>query len=112
MSVAGGCAAVQLGARAVAAAAELKHGAGLTLRKVCRVLENLCGLKTTAGGLAQAFQRAAQKLQADYEELGREIARAPVVHTDETSWWVGGPQSLWVFAKNSAQPATLYRHKR
>lgn len=109
MSVAAGAAAVQLGARAVAAAAQLKHGIGLTLRKSCRVLELLCGLRTTAGGLAQAFQRAGQKLQADYEQLGREMAASPVVHTDETSWWVAGPQSLWVFAREGENPATLYR---
>jgi transposase len=81
MSVAAGAAAVQLGARAVAAAAQLKDEIGLTLRKSCRVLELLCGLRTTAGGLAQAFQRAGQKLQADYEQLGREMAAYPVVHT-------------------------------
>ena len=103
MSVAAGAAAVQLGARAVAAAAQLKHGIGLTLRKSCRVIELLCGLRTTA------FQRAGQKLQADYEQLGREMAASPVVHTDETSWWVAGPQSLWVFAKEGENPATLYR---
>lgn len=109
MSMAGGCAAVQWGARAVAAAAELKHGAGLTLRKVCRVLERLCGLRSTPGGLAQAFQRAGQKLEADYQELCQQMAASPVVHTDETSWWVGGPQSLWVFAKEAPNPTTLYR---
>jgi hypothetical protein len=93
----------------VAAAAQLKHGIGLTLRKSARVLELLCGVRTTAGGLAQAFQRAGQKLQADYEQLGREMAASPVVHTDETSWWVAGFQSLWVFAREGTSAANKKR---
>ena len=45
MSTAGGCAGVQLGARAVALASELKHGLGLTLRKSARVLQVLAVCK-------------------------------------------------------------------
>ena len=72
MSTAGGCAGVQLGAHAVAIAADIKHGLGLTLRKTCRALwlpfghelraEWLGGLRVSAGGLLQAFVRSAEKL--------------------------------------------------
>lgn len=109
MSTAGGCAGVQLGARAAALASELKHSLGLTLRKSCRVLALLGGLRVSPGGLAQLFQRGADKLAAEERALHRQILAAPVLHTDETSWWQGGPCSLWVFSTPGAQGASFYR---
>jgi len=108
-STAGGCAGVQLGARAVAVAAELKHSLGLTLRKSCRALALLGGLRVSPGGLAQAFQRAAQKLADEDEALRAQLLAAPVLHTDETSWWQSGPCSLWVFTTPGRKGVTLYR---
>ena len=108
-STAGGCAGVQLGARAVAIAAELKHGLGLTLRKSCRVLALLGGLRVSPGGLAHAFQRASEKLALEDTALHTQLLTAPVVHTDETSWWQNGPCSLWVFTTPGEQAVTLYR---
>jgi hypothetical protein len=91
-------------------AAELKHGLGLTLRKTARTLEMFTGLKVSAGGLAQAFKRMGKKLDPEYEEIKKEMREAAVVHSDETSWWVGKPQSLWVFCNpDKERPATLYR---
>ena len=109
MSTAGGCAGVQLGARAAALACELKHGLGLTLRKSGRVLALLGGLRVSPGGLAQLFQRGAEKLAGEEAALQRQILAAPVLHTDETSWWQGGPCSLCVFATPGPQGATFYR---
>lgn len=109
MSTAGGCAAVQLGARAVAIAAELKHGLGLTMRKTCRALSLLGGLRVSAGGLAQAFQRTAEKLTQEDASLHAQMLAAPVLHTDETSWWRNGPCSLWVFTTPGKDGMTLYR---
>ena len=109
MSTAGGCAGVPLGARAVALACELKHGLGLTLRKTSRVLALLGGLRVTPGGLAQLFQRGAQKLAGEAAALQRQILASPVLHTDETSWWQGGPCSLCVFATPGPQGATFFR---
>ncbi len=112
MSRASGCAGVQLGARAVAIAAELKHGLGLTLRKTCRTLSLMGGLHVSPGGLAQAFQRAAAKIADEEDKLRMQILRAPVVHADETSWWQNGPCSLWVFTTPESpkqMATTLYR---
>ncbi len=107
-STAGGCAGVQLGARALALAAELKHGLGLTLSKTQRALQMLGGLRVSPGGLALAFQRIAQRLEPEQQRLHRQLLAAPVVHSDETSWWVNGPQSLWVFTTPGPEPLTLY----
>lgn len=108
-STASGCAGVQLGARAVAVAAELKHGLGLTLRKTCRALELLGGLKVSAGGLVHTFDRAAQKLAGEEADLHAQLLKSPVIHSDETSWWQGGPCSLWVFTTPGKNGLTFYR---
>jgi Zn-finger nucleic acid-binding protein len=56
-SVSRGAAKVQLGPRALALAAALNKVHGLTMRKTCRVLKDLGGLRITAGGLSQAICR-------------------------------------------------------
>jgi len=102
-----GAAKVQLGPRALALAACLNKVHGLTMRKTCRVLRDLCGLRITAGGLSQALSRIAGRVKWIYEKLIEDIRGSPAVFADETSWWVGGPKYwLWVFA--SAE-RTVYR---
>jgi len=98
VSVAGGAAGVQLGPRALGVACALKHEHGLSLRKCCSVLESLGGLKVSPGGLAQAFQRTAERVRDDYEQIERDLLAGKVIHTDETSWWLDGHSaSLWVW---------------
>jgi hypothetical protein len=107
VSTATGAAGTHLGGRALGVACALKHQAGLSLARSAIVLRELCGLKISAGGLAQAFQRVAARLHKDYEQLHRDLLQSPYVHTDETSWWVGGPKaSLWVFCHRQS---TFYR---
>lgn len=98
---------VQLGPRALALAACLNKVHGLTMRKTCRVLYDLCGLRITAGGLSQALSRMAGRVKWIYEKLINDIRASPAVFADETSWWVGGPKYwLWVF---TTAERTVYR---
>ena len=93
-----GAAKVQLGPRALALAACLNKVHGLTMRKSCKVLQDLCGLRITAGGLSQALSRIAGRVKWMYANLIEEIRGSPAVFADETSWWVGQPGYwLWVF---------------
>ena len=102
-----GAAKVQLGPRALALAACLNKVHGLTMRKTCRVLQDLCGLRITVGGLSQALSRVANRVQWVYEGLVDMIRGSPAVFADETSWWVGGPGYwLWVF---TTAEHTIYR---
>ena len=102
-----GAAKVQLGPRALALAACLNKVHGLTMRKTCRVLYDLCGLRITAGGLSQALSRVAGRVKWIYEKLIEDIRGSPAVFADETSWWVGGPKYwLWVF---TTAERTVYR---
>lgn len=106
-STASGAAKVQLGPRALALGVELVYRHGLTRRRACAVLEALCGLKLSPGGLVQAAQRLAVRLGGDYEALIAQLRQAAVVHADETGWWVAGAGwFLWVFTRPEL---TVYR---
>jgi transposase len=107
VSLAQGAAGVQLGARVLGLAAMLNKQHGLTVRKTCAVFKDLFGLRVSPGGLSQALARLAGKLEPAYEKLVARLRDGPYVHTDETSWWVGGPGHwLWVFADRTS---TVYR---
>jgi len=107
VSLARGAAGVQLGPRVLGLAAALNKQYGLTVRKSCAVLKSIFGLKLSPGGLAQGLKRMAGKLEPTYEKLVVRLRDGPYVHSDETSWWVGGPGYwLWVFADKST---TVYR---
>ncbi len=106
-SIAGGAAAVQLGPRALSIAVLLNKQLGVTMRKTCQTLSKLLGLSITPGGLSQALDRAAGKVEADYHAVCEAIRTSEVVYSDETSWWVGEPKWwLWTF---TTPTATLYR---
>jgi transposase len=106
MSLATGAAGVQLGPRALALAADLNKAKGLSMRKTCAILHDCFSLQLSAGGLSQALDRVATKVQCQYNAIAEELRQAPVVHSDETSWWVGGPGWwLWVFVNTQS---TLY----
>lgn len=107
VSLAEGAAGVQLGPNALGTAIELNKKHGLTMRRTCAVLGQLFHLKLSAGGLSQALARLAGKLEPAYENLLAGLRAGPVTHSDETSWWVGGPKYwLWVFADKTS---TVYR---
>jgi len=87
-------------------AALLNKHLGLTMRKTCRVLAQGLGLSITPGGLSQAMDRVATKVESSYEALLETLRSSDVVFADETSWYVGQPGWwLWVFTN---QQATAY----
>jgi transposase len=107
VSRAGGAAGTHLGPRALALAAGLNKGLGLTMRTTCRVLREMAGIGLSPGGLSQALDRTAGRLEPLYDGLLARLKAEPVLHTDETSWWVGGKSaSLWVLTNRAG---TLYR---
>jgi transposase len=79
----------------------------LSMRKSCRILQEMFGIELSAGGLAQALERVATSLQGAYDQNLETLHQSQVIHTDETGWWVGGPgYTLWVFTN---QETTYYR---
>ena len=106
VSTAVGAAGVHLGRHALALAVQLNQSYGLTLRKTCRLLGEVLGLPLSAGGLSQARARVARTVEPAYDHLREQVRRSPVVHADETGWWLGGePAWLWDFTN---QRYTLY----
>lgn len=106
VSGATGAAGAHLGPRALALAADLNKAKHLTMRKTCAVLRDYFGLQLTPGGLCQALARVAERLAPQYDRLHKDLCQAPVIHVDETSWWVNGkPAWLWVFTH---QRGTFY----
>jgi transposase len=93
-----GAASAQVGPHAVALAAQLNKELGLPVRKVARVLGELCGLQVTAGGLYQALGRLAAAAAPTYGALIEGVRASLAVAADETGWRVRGIREwLWVF---------------
>jgi hypothetical protein len=106
-SQATGAAAVQIGPGAKALAVSLQYEYGMTKRKTCKLLDRLFQLRMTPGGLVYSTHRTAEKMENEYESLTQQLRNDPVVHSDETSWYVGSPKYwLWVFANKNS---TVYR---
>jgi transposase len=97
VSAASGAAGTHLGVRALGLAAWMNKRLGMTTRSVCKVLQGLCGLKITPGGLTQALDRVADRSQPAFDQLVADLRRQRGVWVDETSWWVGGSKWLWAF---------------
>lgn len=107
VSTATGAAKVHLGARALALGALLNKHHGLTMRRTCKVLGALSGLRITPGGLAQALHRVADKAAGSFAVLRAGLRSQAAVYVDETSWWRGGDGCwLWTF---TTPDRTIYR---
>ena len=109
-----GATAHRVGPRAKAAAHALHYGLGVPQRKVPAVLAELTGVRVTQSALAQdAQQQAAQTVGTAYEQLRTSLPTEPVVHTDDTSWAIGG-QSAFLMAFTSSVTTVFqirWRHR-
>ncbi len=97
-----GAAGSQLGPQAVAVAAHLNKGLGLSLDKCKALYETAFGIQVSRSGLCHALHRLARTTEPTYQGLIESIRASPVVSPDETGWKVGGLlEWLWVFATPS-----------
>lgn len=107
VSRATGAAGTHLGPRALGIASALNKDFKLPLRKSCQVLQHCFGLSLSAGGLSQALDRVALRLEPSYQQVLEDLRHSDVVYSDETGWWMNGPgYTLWVFTN---QDTTYYR---
>jgi transposase len=103
-----GATAHRVGPGVMAAAHALHYGTGIPVRKVPAVLQELTGISITQSALTQdALRRAAGQVQTQYEQLRQGVAEAPVIHTDDTGWRVGG-QPAFLMGLDTDQ-ATVYQ---
>jgi hypothetical protein len=84
-----GAAGVMVGSRALALAAWLHYGCGVSALKVSRLFGEL-GLSVTPGGINQALLRLSDDASSTYDALIRALRASPVVSPDETGWRVNG----------------------
>jgi hypothetical protein len=98
----------RLGARVRAAAPTLPDSIGMPVRKVPAMLNAWSGVQLTQGALTQdALQGLHGPVSTAYEDWRATVPQAPVVHTDDTGWRVGGePVSLMPF---ETKEATVYQ---
>lgn len=97
-SHAAGSAGCHLGKRAIATALLLNHRYGMTKRKVSSLFTQHFGLPLSIGGLVQMQHRMADGFSEAYQALAQQASQSEVLHSDETSWYIGKPQGwLWTF---------------
>lgn len=111
-----GATAHRVGDRAMAAAHGLHYGLGVPVRKVPLVLEAMHGLTLTQGAITQdAMRRATGEIGTASARLRTAVPESPVVHTDDTSWRVGGePAYLMAFETDEVtiyQIRSQHRHE-
>jgi transposase len=92
-----GCCASQVGPEAQAAAVLLNKELGLSQGKISRFFQMFFGIKLTRGGSCQIMLRAADRCQADYQAIVKQVRQSPCVVPDETGWRVGG-KPAWLHA--------------
>ena len=90
------------GPRAEAIAAYLRGSAHLSVSDVKRVFADLFGLELSRGVLPRICERVGERLGGAYHEALYAVRGAPVVHADETPWYLRGALAwLWLAATES-----------
>jgi len=85
-----------LGPNILAHTVLLKYFHGLPYSKIQSVFKELCSLKVSESGLAQALQRIAQWLRVEKQVILKALRTSPFVHGDETGWKIAG-RSHWLW---------------
>lgn len=79
-----------LGPNVLAQTVLLKYFHGLPYSKISHLFRQLCSLKVSDSGLAQALQRLGRWLKVEQEVILEAIHKSPWVHGDETGWKIAG----------------------
>ena len=93
VSTAVGAAGVHLGPNALSMTAQLQHHWHLSKPRSCDLLKDLFGLFLPPGVLVEATHRLTTKLAPGHKALQEEVRHCEVLYSDETSWYVGLPDT-------------------
>jgi hypothetical protein len=89
----------RLGLNLVVTTAVQHYLYGVSIGKIVQMLDQQYGLRVTAGGLLQHWNRLASWLYFVYQIILSTVQAAGVLHADETGWRVNGHTWwLWCFA--------------
>jgi transposase len=111
-----GANAHQIGPRVLALAFCQHYQHGLPLRKVPASIEQMTGIKLTQSTLTQTALKLCDEggvMAGHYEDLRGEIAKSPVVNTDDTGWRVNAKLShlMGFFTATTAYYQICDRHR-
>jgi transposase len=107
-----GCCASQVGPEAQSAVVLLNKELGLSQGKISRFFQMLFGIKLTRGGSCQIMLRAAERCQANYQAIVKQVQQSDWVVPDETGWRVGGVLAwLHVAVTNQAVAYLIARQR-
>jgi transposase len=90
------------GPRAEATAVYFQGAAHLSVRETQRAFADLFGLPISIGALSRIAARATEALEPQHTEALDAVRGAPVVHADETPWYLKGRLSWLWFAGTEA----------
>jgi transposase len=83
--------------RLQATLAYLHHHQHIGYERLAELLRDLCGLRISAGGVANALSRVCQQMKQAYETIREQVRGSPVVGSDETRARVAGRNEYhWV----------------
>ena len=101
---------VQIGPQAIALAAHLNKGCGLSYERIMELFAQVFLLRICRSGLARAMLRLGRKAEATYEHLKQVLRESRIVYPDETGWRVGGAKA-WLWAMTTVTE-TVYLIER
>lgn len=99
------------GVRATATAAVLHGRFRLSLRETGTVLEVVCGLAVSDGGVAGMCAETTQALAKSHTDIARLVRSESVVGVDETPWRQAG-KKRWLWAMRGQQATLFEVHPR
>lgn len=101
-----------LGSNVLIQAVILKYHHCLPYNKISQLIEQLTGMKVSAGALAQSLQRISQWLKIEHKVILEAIRGSPTVHIDETGWRLDGKNHwLWAFINKKLAYYTIDRSR-
>jgi len=101
-----GVPAGMFGANLEAAIVGLTLSERVSRRRVCEVIEELCGVTIGLGTIDRVLHRSAHRLTAALTAIDAEIRTAAVVNVDETSWAEAGKKT-WAWAATTPRAVRL-----
>jgi transposase len=108
-STAKGAASVVLGPQALALSVELKERLGVPYAKIVHIFRLCFQFPVSAGALARATQRIAERAEPTYDALVEYLRASEVVHADETGWYIAdGSKKAWLWVFTTPEGVTLY----
>lgn len=91
------------GPRIHAVCASLRSDARLSVAKTREAMEELFGISMSTGAISNIDKRVSAALAEDHDTLHEHVKSAPVLHLDETTWYLAGERRvLWCAVSKDA----------